>query len=182
MSQVPKQIITVFGTSAATDNDPVFQMGVNVGRMLAEAGFEIANGGYGGSMRAVAQGAAGAGGKVYGVTCTAFKRSKANEFVTEEISTDNLNGRLEKLVSMGNGYIVLPGGTGTLLELAWVWEHKNKGFQTAAKPIVLLGAFWKSLVGTMKQIDSNSDSCIYTAETPRQAVDYLTACFNDRKE
>jgi uncharacterized protein (TIGR00725 family) len=182
MSQTPKRIITVFGTSAAVDNDPVFQAGVNVGRMLAQADFEIANGGYGGTMRAVAQGAAGVGGKVYGVTCTAFKRGKANEFVTEEISTANLDGRLEKLVSMGDGYIVLPGGTGTLLELAWVWEHKNKGFQTAGKPIVLLGAFWKSLVQTMKQIDSKSESCIYTAETPRQAVDYLTDCFSNRKE
>jgi hypothetical protein len=133
-------------------------------------------------MRAVAQGAAGVGGKVYGVTCAAFKRSKANEFIAEEIRTENLNGRLEKLVAMGDGYIVLPGGTGTLLELAWIWEHKNKGFQTAGKPIVLLGDFWKPLIGIMKQTDSDCGNCIYEAETPQQAANYLTDCLSDRKE
>jgi hypothetical protein len=182
MSPVSKRIITVFGTSAAAENDPIFQAGVDVGYVLARAGFEIANGGYGGTMLAVAKGAAGAGGNVYGVTCTAFKRSKANEFITEEISTGNLNQRLERLVAMGDGYIVLPGGTGTLLELAWVWEHKNKGFLTVEKPIVLLGAFWKSLVETIKQMDANCDNCIYVAETPGQAVDYLAGCFGNRKE
>jgi uncharacterized protein (TIGR00730 family) len=182
MSPVPKRIITVFGTSAAGENDPVFQAGVELGQMLAQAGFEIANGGYSGTMRAVAKGAAGVGGKIYGITCTAFKRGKANEFITDEIRTGNLNQRLEKLVAMGDGYIVLPGGTGTLLELAWVWEHKNKGFQTAGKPIVLLGAFWKPLIELMKQIDLDCGNCIYAAETPQQAADYLTGRFGARKE
>lgn len=181
MSQVSKRIITVFGTSVAADNDPVFQAGVRVGSMLARAGFEIANGGYGGTMLAVSKGAADAGGKVYGVTCTAFKHNIANEFITSEISTDNLSQRLEKLVSMGDGYLVLPGGTGTLLELAWVWEHKNKKFQTRGKPIVILGAFWNSLVETMKQMDPYCDRCIYAAESPGQAVDYLYDCFSVRK-
>lgn len=182
MIPVPKRIITVFGTSAATDTDPVFQMGVTVGRMLAQKGFEIANGGYSGTMRAVAKGAAGVGGKVYGVTCAAFKRGKANEFITDEIRTVNLSQRLEKLVDMADGYIVMPGATGTLLELAWVWEHKNKGFQTAGKPIVLLGDFWKPLIEIMKQADSDCGNCIHEAQTPQQAVDYLAGYFKDRKE
>lgn len=177
MSKVPKRIITVFGTSAANENEPIFQMGVGLGRLLAEAGFEVANGGYGGTMRAAAKGAAGAGGKVYGVTCTAFKRGKANEFVTDEISTDNLSQRLEKLIAMGDGYIVLPGGTGTLLELAWVWEHKNKGFQTFSKPIVLMGGFWEPLVEIMKQMDAGCVRCIYIARTAEDAADYLNCFF-----
>ena len=40
----------------------------------------------------------------------------------------------------------LPGGTGTLLELAAVWELKNKGFLDGGKPIILMGDFWQPLV------------------------------------
>jgi uncharacterized protein (TIGR00725 family) len=182
MSQAPKRIITVFGTSAADEKDPVFQTGVRLGQMLAEAGFEIANGGYGGTMRAVAKGGASVSGKVHGVTCTAFKRGKANEFITREIVTENLNQRLEKLVEMGDGYVVLPGATGTLLELAWVWERKNKRFETIEKPIIILGNFWKPLIEMMQQMDSDCSGCIYNAETPGQAVDYLKCYFAAKKD
>jgi uncharacterized protein (TIGR00730 family) len=182
MNNAPKRIISVFGTRHADENNPVFQTGMQLGQLLAKAGFEIANGGYGGVMRAVAKGAAGIGGKVYGVTCTAFKRGRANEFISDEISTDNLNQRLGKLIEMADGYIVLAGATGTLLELAWIWEHKNKRFETAEKPIILLGAFWQPLIEMMKQMDSDCDMCIHAAETPEQAVDYLKRCFTAKKD
>ncbi len=74
-----------------------------------------------------------------GVTCSAFKKSVANEYVTREIVAGSLEERLQTLVELGRGYVVLPGGTGTLLELATVWELKNKGFLDQAKPIVAGG-------------------------------------------
>ena len=171
------RVIAVFGTSNADENGDAFRTGVKLGKLLAEAGFEIANGGYGGTMRAVAKGAAGAGGKIYGVTCTAFKRGRANEFITDEISTDSLDQRLKKLIALADGYIVLPGATGTLLELACVWEYKNKGFETPVKPIVLLGAFWKPLVEMMTQADSDCGGCVHLADTPEQAVKELKQWF-----
>ena len=63
--------------------DGVFEMAESLGRLLAQNGFTLANGGYGGTMLAAAKGAAAAGGCVIGVTCTAFKRSRANEYVSE---------------------------------------------------------------------------------------------------
>ena len=108
-----------------------------------------------------------------GVTCRAFKRSGPNEYVTDEISTANLAERLAKLIELGDGYIVLPGGTGTLLELADVWEHKNKGFANVDKPIILMGSFWKPLTEMMAQADPRTGNCIRIVETPQQAVDTL---------
>lgn len=157
--------ITIFGTSKAKPGDAVFTMAEELGRRLAENGFVIANGGYGGTMLAAAKGAAEAGGKVIGVTCTAFKRGKANDYVTEEISTDCLEKRLAKLIELGDAFVVLPGGTGTLLELADVWEHKNKGFANADKPIILIGAFWQPLLGMMAAADADSVLHVECAET-----------------
>ena len=66
-----------------------------------QAGFAIANGGYRGTMHAAAKGAAEAGGTVIGVTCSAFKNSVANEYVTREIVAGSLEERLETLVELG---------------------------------------------------------------------------------
>jgi uncharacterized protein (TIGR00730 family) len=165
--------ITVFGTSKAADGEAVFEMAKTLGQLLAENGFKIANGGYGGTMLAAAKGAAAAGGEVIGVTCTAFKRGMANEHVTEEISTGCLTERLAKLIELGDAYIILPGGTGTLLELADVWEHKNKGFAGADKPIILVGAFWGPLAMMMAEADPDSVTHIDCVDTAQDAIELL---------
>jgi uncharacterized protein (TIGR00730 family) len=151
----------------------MFTLAYETGRLLAEAGFTIANGGYGGTMLAAAKGAAEAGGEIIGVTCSAFKSSKANEYVTREIVTGSLDERLETLVKLGQAYIVLPGGTGTLLELAKVWELKNKGFLKTDKPIILLGGFWKPLIELIATDDAASSRYVKLANEPKQAVEMI---------
>ncbi len=162
--------VSVFGTSRARPGEPVFVLAEQVGRALAQAGFVVANGGYGGTMLAGAKGAAEAGGTVVGVTCSAFKRSVANEYVGREIRTDSLDERLAALVEIAQAYVVLPGGTGTLLELASVWELKNKKFLDGDKPIVLLGDFWKPVVDVVSKDDPRSVERLVLADTPADAV------------
>ncbi len=166
-------VISVFGTGRAKTGAPAYVLAEQVGRALARAGFAIANGGYSGSMLAAAQGAAQAGGTVIGVTCSAFKNSVANEYVTREIVTCSLEERLSTLVELGQGYVVLPGGTGTLLELATVWELKNKGFLDRGKPIVLAGEFWRPLVDQMAKDDPACIKYVAFAESAEQAADLL---------
>lgn len=164
-----EKVITIFGTSRAKAGDSVYALASETGRMLARAGFAIANGGYGGTMVAAAEGASEAGGQIYGVTCTAFKR-KANEYVTHEIVTASLDERLDKLIELGRAYMVLPGGTGTLLELAKVWEFRNKGFLKPDRPIILVGEFWKPLVGLLATDDPDCTRFVALANDPEQAV------------
>ncbi len=165
--------VAIFGTSKAAPGDDVFESAVELGRLLASAGYTIANGGYGGTMLAAAKGARRAGGEVIGVTCSAFKRARANEYLTRRIPTDSLQERISTLVALGSAYFVLPGGTGTLLELAEVWELKNKCFAAADKPIIIVGDFWSDLIELMKQADPESVNCVAVAGRPRQAVEML---------
>jgi len=167
------KIVTIFGTSRARAGDAIFTLAMETGRLLAQAGFTIANGGYGGTMLAAAKGAAEAGGEIIGVTCSAFKSSRANKYVTREIVTGSLDERLDTLVNLGQAYIILPGGTGTLLELAKVWELKNKGFLKTNKPIILLGGFWKSLIELIATDDTDSSSYVEQVDEPKQAVEMI---------
>jgi len=169
------KIITIFGTAKAKAGDEAYVLAYEIGKLLAQAGFAIANGGYGGTMLATAKGVAEVDGKTIGVTCSAFKSGTANEYIRREIVTDSLDERLDTLIKLGQGYVVLPGGTGTLLELAKVWELKNKGFLQEHKPIILVGGFWKPLVDLIVTDDPESARYIHQADGPKQVKDILTS-------
>jgi uncharacterized protein (TIGR00730 family) len=168
-----KIIVTLFGTGRAQPGEPAFVLAEQMGRALAQAGFVIANGGYAGTMLAAAKGAAEAGGTVIGVTCRAFKRGVANEFITREVVTDSLQERLHNLIKAGRAYVVLPGGTGTLLELASVWELKNKGFLDRTRPVILLGDFWKPLAELVSVDDPDCRRYVSFADNPAKVVELL---------
>ena len=172
--KINKKTIIIFGTGRAKPDSPPYKLAYESGKLLAQAGFTIANGGYGGTMLASAKGAVEAGGETIGVTCKAFGSSKANEYITREIVTDSLNERLKTLIKLGQAYIVLPGGTGTLLELALAWEFKNKGFLEKDIPIILVGKFWKPLIDLIATDDPDSSRYIKQANEPRQIVELIT--------
>ncbi|MHC4645473.1 MAG: LOG family protein [Planctomycetota bacterium] len=172
-----EKVVVIFGSGRARNGDAAFMLAYRTGRLLAEAGFTVANGGYGGTMLAAAKGAAEAGGQCIGVTCSAFGRSCANEFIKQEIATKSLEERLDTLIKLGQAYVVLPGGTGTLLELAKVWELKNKGFLSAGKPIIVVGGFWKPLMDLVLTEDGDCIGHIHQAAGPEEVRDILVGCF-----
>ena len=143
----PPAVITVFGSSRPAPGSEAYETARKLGAALADAGFAVATGGYGGTMEGVSRGAREANGHVIGVTAEAFA-SRANRWVEEEIRVKTWQDRLFKLIELGAGYVALPGGTGTLVELAVVWEWVNKG-SLAEKPIVILGDFWSPVVQTI---------------------------------
>ncbi len=108
-----------------------------------------------------------------GVTCSAFADSTANEYVTREVKTASLEERLGTLVRLGDAYVVLPGGTGTLLELAMVWELKNKRFLDRAKPIILMGEFWKPVVELVAMDQPRCAGCVAFAREPREVIELI---------
>jgi len=172
-----EKTITVFGTGRAKPGSAAYKLAYETGKLLAQAGFTIVNGGYGGTMLAAAKAAAEAGGEIIGITCSAFKQSKANEYISREIVTNSLDDRLDTLIKLGQAYVVLPGGTGTLLELAKVWELKNKGFLKTDKPIILVGGFWKPLIDLIAEDDPASAKYLKQVNTPQQAVELIKSLY-----
>jgi len=169
---MPKTI-AIFGTGKAKPESAIYNLAYQTGLCLTEAGYSIANGGYNGIMLASAQGARQANGITIGVTCQAFGTKPCNQYITQEIPTASLDQRLDTLISLGQAYIILPGGTGTLLELAKVWELKNKGFLNSQKLIILLGDFWQPLLDLIKIDDPKSCQAVHLVEKPDQIIALL---------
>ena len=142
------QMITVFGSAQGAQGEAEYEEAHHLGSALARAGFGVCNGGYGGTMEACAKGARTSGGITLGVTIDTL-RIPPNAWISKTIPMPSLIDRLQKLVDLGDGYVILPGGTGTLLELALVWELLTKHLMQP-KPVVCLGQFWMPLVGIVQ--------------------------------
>ena len=139
------QVVSVFGGSTPEEGMPAYEAARRLGSLLARAGFAVATGGYRGVMEAASRGAAEAGGHVIGVTCEAIENHAAlaaNRWVMEEIKYPNLRQRLSHLVEKCDAAVALPGGIGTLSEVALTWSLLQTG-EIACKPFVLVGPAWR---------------------------------------
>jgi uncharacterized protein (TIGR00730 family) len=151
-----KRVISVFGGSAPRPGEPAYREAESLGRALAQAGFEVATGGYVGTMEAVSKGAAEVGGGVIGVTCEQIERwrdVRPNRWVTEEVRCETLRERAYRLIAIGEGAIALPGGVGTLSEVALAWSLLQTQ-EIEPRPIVLVGDVWRrTLTGFLSSAD-----------------------------
>ncbi len=169
----PEQpIVAVFGANDPREGHEAYELARAVGRRLAELGYIVANGGYAGTMEAAARGAKEAGGFTLGVTCSLWK-SKANTYIDQVIQTADLYSRVRKLIELGEGgYVVLPGATGTLVELSLVWELMAKGF-LPPRPLVCLGGFWRPLIEMMSRQRPRALELIAAVESPSELSRYF---------
>jgi uncharacterized protein (TIGR00730 family) len=148
-----KKVITIFGSSLPVEGDAEYENAYKLGALLAEKGFDICNGGNCGIMEATAKGALEKGAKATGITIKHFS-SRTNKYLTELVVCETLFERITKLISCADGFVILKGGTGTLLELAAAWELMNKNIM-GVKPITCHSSLWKDIVTVMeKQIES----------------------------
>jgi uncharacterized protein (TIGR00730 family) len=168
--------ITVFGSARPRAGDIEYEAARSLGAALAFARYHVCNGGYGGTMEASARGAKEAGGKTIGVVAEFFG-TRTNHFIDKTIVVPSLVERLTKLVALGDGYVILKGGTGTLLEFAAVWELMNKNVMEE-KPIIVLGNFWNDVISTLNNelLFEGKTSCtklVSIADNPEKAVRIL---------
>ncbi len=143
--------VTVFGSSQPQPGSPAYIDACELGRLLALAGCAVLTGGYVGTMEAVSKGASEAGGHVIGVTCDEIERwrqVKANRWVKEERHFVTMQERLNELVHACDAALALPGGPGTLTEIALTWNLMIVD-SMPRKPLILIGAGWKAVMEAM---------------------------------
>lgn len=144
--------ISVFGSARTKRDSPYYAAGVDVGRLLVEAGVAVITGGGPGSMEAANRGAAEAGGLSIGLGIELPFEEGMNEWVGLGVDFRYFFARKTMFVKYAQGFVVLPGGLGTLDELfeAMVLVQTSKVSQF---PIVLVdSAFWGPLLDWIKDV------------------------------
>jgi uncharacterized protein (TIGR00730 family) len=141
---------SVFGSARTSVDDPVYLLGVQVGRLLAEAGYAVITGGGPGTMEAANKGAYEAGGVSIGLGIELPFEQGLNQYVDLGVNFRYFFARKTMFVKYAEGFIVLPGGFGTLDELfealTLVQTTKVTSF-----PIVLVGTdYWTGLLAWLR--------------------------------
>ena len=138
--------VSVFGSARTTPEDPTYRLGVQVGRALVEAGYAVITGGGPGAMEAANRGALEAGGASVGLGIELPFEAGLNPYVDLGVNFRYFFARKTMFVKYAQGFIVLPGGFGTLDELfealTLVQTQKVTSF-----PLVLIGSdYWGGLL------------------------------------
>ena len=174
------QTITVFGSSQVRPEDPLYQTGVEIGREIAGAGYAVMTGGYYGLMEAVSKGAHEAGGTVIGVTTDQIGLRfsiEPNAYNGEIINFPSLRDRLSYMVKNADGYLALPGGTGTLHEIAETWELMRIG-GIPRRAFVCYGDLWAGIINLLQSspfLGHGYAGMIDIAHDPQAVLDALVS-------
>ena len=159
--------ITVFGGSKPGEAD--YEQALHLGKLLGQAGYTVITGGYYGTMEAVSRGAAENGAHVIGITVgemEAKRNVRANAWVQKEMSYPTLRQRLFALIEECDAALALPGGPGTLAEIAEMWNHILTG-SISPRPLILIGAGWQAVFETLFREFGG-----YMPEEPRRWLQY----------
>ena len=142
--------VTVFGSARVGPESQEYADARQLGTRLAERGDVIVSGGYSEIMEAVSRGAHEAGGQVVGVTVAPWVgRLAPNPYLSEERSAATLFERLEALIE-SDALIALPGGAGTLGEVALAWNLRQMDLMPP-KHVILVGRDWRELIDAFRR-------------------------------
>jgi uncharacterized protein (TIGR00730 family) len=170
--------ITVFAGSSRRTAPSHLEVARELGAAIARRGHVLVyGGGRTGSMGALADGALGAGGRVHGVILRRFIDEDVHHLGVEMFSVGDMRSRKAGLDERADAFIALPGGLGTLEELAEVLSFRK--LELHHRPVVLLDAdgFWQPLLAQIDRAvaagfeDAAHRGYAVVARTPAEAVD-----------
>jgi uncharacterized protein (TIGR00730 family) len=173
---------SVFGSARTPVGDPVYRLGVQVGRLLAEAGYAVITGGGPGTMEAANKGAYEAGGVSIGLGIELPFEQGLNQYVDLGVNFRYFFARKTMFVKYAEGFIVLPGGFGTLDELFEALTLVQTAKVTSF-PIVLVGTdYWQGLLDWLRTsalgygaISEKDIDLVHLTDDPAEAVRIIVA-------
>ncbi|MBL1352043.1 MAG: LOG family protein [Zetaproteobacteria bacterium] len=141
--------LTAFGASSIGASHPIFQDVIQLSESIAKAGWDGQIGGHQGMMSAFSQGMVAGGGHARGITLECFPTPPENS-LSEEIRTHDFFTRMQQLIEDCDAWIVLPGGLGTLAELAMTWDLLAIRM-IQERPLILYGDMWPPILDTLNE-------------------------------
>ena len=172
--------IGVMGSARLKENDGWWAQAHQLGALLAGKGFVVVTGGYSGLMAAVSRGAHEMGGRVIGLPMQHWTGIQPNQWNADLRWSNNYGTRLNHFLHC-DGLIALPGGVGTLSEIAIVWAASQT--EGRALPLVLLGDCWPPVIQSIREnlVVSDVDlNLLRFAADPHEALQELQAGLQDK--
>ena len=179
--------VTIFGSARIASESPLYVRAREAGRRFAEAGFAVVTGGGPGVMEAANRGAQEAGGLSIGFNIELPHEQQSNPYVDVSLTFRHFYTRKTMLVKASEGFVLFPGGFGTLDELFEALTLIQTG-KVLHFPVVLIDRdYWGELLEWMRgelladgMISAEDVSLLAATDDIDEAVATVVACYERR--
>ena len=179
--------VSMFGSSRTVPDDRRYGLAERIGRLLSDAGFAVVTGGGPGLMEAANRGAYAGKSSSIGLNIQLPHQQQANHYQDIALTFRHFFTRKVMFVRNASAYVVLPGGFGTVDELAEILTLVQTG-KTRRVPIVLVEeAFWRGLLEWMQErmvsegmIDAEDMRLLKVVEEPEEVLPAIFGHYGER--
>jgi len=179
--------VSIFGSARTPPEHPDYLRAVDIAERLSNSGFSVVSGGGPGVMEAVNKGAYAGKSLSVGLNVVLPHEQQANEYQDLSLSFRHFFARKVMFVKFATAYVVLPGGFGTLDELAEILTLVQTG-KTRRIPIILVGStFWGGLIQWFRQtmvpegtISPQDLDLFQLVDKPEEVVEAIFAYYDNR--
>lgn len=166
--------LTAFGSSRLGPDNPEYADVFSLSRAIAEQGWNGMTGGHQGMMAAFSEGIHAGGGHIRGITLERFPTPPDNS-LSEEIRSRNFFDRMGTLIEEAQAWLVLPGGLGTLAEVAMTWDLLAIRV-LEPRPLLLYGKMWQPVVEILSsELVLSTDKAFESIQICHSHEDVLSA-------
>ena len=180
--------VSFFGSARLRPDSEVYELARRIGRLFAESGFAVVTGGGPGVMEAANRGAQEAGGLSVGFGIELPHEQSANPYLDISLTFKHFYARKTMLVKAAEGFVMMPGGFGTLDEMfeALTLIQTGKVFNF---PVVLFGKrHWSGLVDWINDqllperlISAEDEALLFETDDPGETVRLVVECYEERR-
>jgi uncharacterized protein (TIGR00730 family) len=187
VDRIPRPAVTVFGSARIGADNPDYDRARECGRLLAEAGFAVITGGGPGVMEAASRGAKEGGGFSVGFNIELPHEQAPNGYLDLALTFRHFYARKVMLVKAAEGFILFPGGFGTLDELFESLTLIQTG-KVLHFPVVLFDSrFWQPLLAWISErlleegmISPEDVALLTVTDDPAEAIATIVECYDRR--
>ena len=186
VAKIDRPAVSIFGSARVPEGQPYYELAREVGRQFAKAGWAVVTGGGPGLMEAANRGAREGGGLSVGFNIHLPQEQDANPYIDLLLTFDHFYARKTMFVKAAEGFIIFPGGFGTLDELfeSLTLIQTGKVFHF---PVVLMDvAYWKEMLDWIQReqlgkglISPGDLELLSTTDDPAEAVRIVTSHLHD---
>ena len=187
VSELAKPAVTIFGSARITEDNSYYTAAVEVGRRFAEKGFTVVTGGGPGVMEAANRGAREGGGLSVGFNIELPHEQHSNPYLDVNLTFRHFYARKTMFVKAAEGFVIFPGGFGTLDELFESLTLIQTG-KVVHFPVVLFDSdYWEGLMlwvrGRLLREDMISEEdvdLLFVSDDPGETVATVVAGYEKR--
>jgi uncharacterized protein (TIGR00730 family) len=189
VERIDRPAVTLFGSARVDEGHPAYEEAREVGRRFAEAGFAVVTGGGPGVMEGANRGAKEGGGLSVGFNIDLPHEQHENPYLDIELTFHHFYARKTMFVKAAEGFVIFPGGFGTLDELFESLTLIQTG-KVLHFPVVLFDSdYWRGLLGWLRErplaegmISLEDAELLHLTDSPAEAVARVVDAYTGRNQ